>query len=149
MLKDSAVNWARFGETCLGQALYRHRTVFQNASEAPAWSHLELSYFRSMVPGDAILDLVVKRQPATMDLLRAEILPDDPLVLRPAARLAGLGRSSRNGRHHWSSSRWNLAFFGEYRDVMRDYCWPCRREACPGGQVRNVQGDGDGGGALS
>ena len=27
-LKDSAVNWARFGETCLGQALYRHRKSF-------------------------------------------------------------------------------------------------------------------------
>jgi hypothetical protein len=77
-LKDGAVNWARFGETCLGQALYRHRTVFQNASEAPVWSHLELSYFRSMVPGDAILDLVVKRQPAAMELLRAEILLTTP-----------------------------------------------------------------------
>ena len=77
-LKDGAVNWARFGETCLGQALYRHRTVFRNAAEAPVWSHLELSYFRSMVPGDAILDLVVKRQPAAMDLLRAEILLTTP-----------------------------------------------------------------------
>src|SRR5262245_63182926 len=59
VLKDSAVNWARFGETCLGQALYLHRTTFQNASDAPVWSHLELSYFRSMVPSDAILELVV------------------------------------------------------------------------------------------
>ena len=73
MLKDSAVNWARFGETCLGQALYLHRRIFKNASEAPVWSHLELSYFRSMVPSDAILELVVKRRPETMDLLRAEI----------------------------------------------------------------------------
>jgi hypothetical protein len=73
-LKDSAVNWARFGETCLGQALYRHRAIFQNASEAPVWSHLELSYFRGFVPGDAILDLVVKQQPTTLELLRAEIL---------------------------------------------------------------------------
>lgn len=46
-LKDNAVNWARFGQTCLGQALYRHRTVFRNASDAQVWSHLELSYFRS------------------------------------------------------------------------------------------------------
>jgi hypothetical protein len=51
-LKDSAVNWARFGETCLGQALYRHRSVFRNASEAAVWSHLELSYFRDIVPAD-------------------------------------------------------------------------------------------------
>ena len=77
-LKDSAVNWARFGETCLGQALYRHRTIFRNAAEAPVWSHLELSYFRSMVPADAILDLVVKRQPEEMGLLRAEILLTTP-----------------------------------------------------------------------
>jgi hypothetical protein len=77
-LEDNAINWARFGETCLGQALYRHRTVFRNASEAPVWSHLELSYFPSMVPGDAILELVVKRQPAAMDLLRAEILLTTP-----------------------------------------------------------------------
>jgi hypothetical protein len=37
------------------------------------WSHLEVSYFRNMVPADAILDLVVKRQPAEMDLLLQEI----------------------------------------------------------------------------
>jgi hypothetical protein len=60
-LKDSAVNWARFGETCLGQALYRRRSVFRNAAKAPVWSHLELSYFRNIVPADAIHDLVVKR----------------------------------------------------------------------------------------
>ena len=94
-LKDSAVNWARFGETCLGQALYRHRTVFRNAAEAPVWSHLELSYFRDMVPADVILDLVIKQQPAGINLLRAEILLTTPVVLRTAARLAGLGRSTR------------------------------------------------------
>src|ERR1700722_1398422 len=77
-LKDSAVNWARFGETCLGQALYRHRSVFRNAAESPVWSHLELSYFRNIVPADAIHDLVVKRQPAKTDLLRAEILLTTP-----------------------------------------------------------------------
>ena len=60
-LKDSAADWARFGETCLGQALYRHHTVFRNAAEAPVWSHLELSYFRNVVPAAAILDLVAKR----------------------------------------------------------------------------------------
>ena len=34
-LRDAALNWARYGETCLGQALYRHRSVFQNASDTP------------------------------------------------------------------------------------------------------------------
>ena len=77
-LKDSALNWARFGETCLGQALYRHNSVFRNAAEAPVWSHLELSYFRNIVPADAIHDLVVKRQSVEMDLLRAEILLTTP-----------------------------------------------------------------------
>lgn len=75
-LKEGAADWARYGETCLGRALYRHRSVFQNASEAPVWSHLELSYFRDIVPADAIRELVLERQPA--DLLRAEILLTTP-----------------------------------------------------------------------
>lgn len=121
-LKDSAVNWARFGETCLGQALYRHRTVFKNASEAPVWSHLELSYFRSVVPGDAILDLVVKRQPSAMDLLRAEVLLTTPssFVLRG---WKGLGnRPERQASLEYIQVE--PPYFGEYRDVMRDYCGP-------------------------
>ncbi len=44
-LKESAKDWARFGESCLGQALYRHRSIFHKGAEAPVWSHLELSYF--------------------------------------------------------------------------------------------------------
>jgi hypothetical protein len=122
-LKDSAVNWARFGETCLGQALYRHRTVFQNASEAPVWSHLELSYFRSMVPGDAILDLVVKRQPAAMDLLRAEILLTTPSSFVLPRDWQGLAdRPERQASLEFIQVA--PAFLGEYRDVMRDYCGP-------------------------
>ncbi|MEZ0301163.1 MAG: hypothetical protein ACAH24_03800, partial [Hyphomicrobiaceae bacterium] len=62
-LKNGAANWARFGETCLGQALYRHRTVFRNASDAAVWSHLELSYFRDIVPAEIIHELVVRPQP--------------------------------------------------------------------------------------
>ena len=120
-LKDSAVNWARFGETCLGQALYRHRTVFQNASEAPVWSHLELSYFRSMVPGDAILDLVVKRQPAAMELLRAEILLTTPSSFVLPRDWQGLAdRPERQASLEYIQVE--PPFFGEYRDVMRDYC---------------------------
>lgn len=57
VLKESAINWTRFGTTCLGQALYRHSSVFQNTAETPAWSHLELGYFRDIVPaGDSPLD---------------------------------------------------------------------------------------------
>src|SRR6476659_5567448 len=122
-LKDSAVNWARFGETCLGQALYRHRTIFQNASEAPVWSHLELSYFRNMVPGDAILDLVVNRQPAAMDLLRAEILLTTPSSFVLPRDWQGL--VDQPERHvSLEYIQVEPPFFGEYRDVMRDYCGP-------------------------
>src|ERR1700733_3708945 len=122
-LKDLAFKWARFGETCLGQALYRHRAIFQNASEALVWSHLELSYFRSLVPGHAIRELVVKQQPATVDLLRAEIL------LTTASSFI-LPRDWQGSTHRpdWQASlefiQVEPAFFGEYRDVMRDYCGP-------------------------
>jgi len=123
VLKDSAVNWARFGETCLGQALYLHRTVFKNASEALVWSHLELSYFRSMVPGDAILELVVKQQPATMDLLRAEILLTTPASFVLPSDWQGLAdRPERQASLEYI--RVEPPFFSEYRNVMRDYCGP-------------------------
>jgi len=121
-LKDRARNWARFGETCLGQALYRHRTVFKNASEAPVWTHLELSYFRSMVPGDAILDLVEKRQPAA-DLLRAEILLTTPSsFVLPRDWQGSADRPERQTSLEYIQVE--PPFFGEYRDVMRDYCGP-------------------------
>ena len=123
MLKDSAVNCARFGETCIGQALYVHRTVFKNASEAPVWSHLELSYFRSMVPGDAIRELVVNRQPTTIDLLRAEILLTTPSSFVLPRDWQGLaGRTERQASLEYI--RVEPPFFGEYRNVMRDYCGP-------------------------
>ena len=45
---------------------------------------------------------------------------DDPLVLRPAARLAGLAdRPERQASLEFIQVE--PAFFGEYRDVMRDY----------------------------
>src|SRR4051794_30990068 len=66
--KVGATNWTSFGETCLGRALYRHRSVFQSASEAPVWSHLELSYFRDIVPVGAIHDLVFQQQPPVAHL---------------------------------------------------------------------------------
>lgn len=84
-LKESAVKGARFGDACLGQALYRHRSVFQNASDEPVWSHLELSYFREMVPAEVTDDLVMKPQPSGANFLRAEIL-----LTTPASRAAGV-----------------------------------------------------------
>jgi hypothetical protein len=119
-LKDSVVNWARFGEACLGQALYRHRNVFRNAAEAPVWSHLELSYFREMIPADVILDLADKRQLAGMDLLRAEILLTTPssFVLPRGWQ----GSADRPVSLEYIDVR--SAHLSEYRDVMRRYCGP-------------------------
>jgi hypothetical protein len=122
-LKASAVNWARFGETCLGQALYRHRTVFRNAAEAPVWSHLELTYFRNMVPADAILELVVKRQPADTDLLRAEILLTTPSAfVLPRDWQGSADRPERQVSLEYIEVQ--STYLGEYRDVMRDYIGP-------------------------
>jgi hypothetical protein len=122
-LKNGAIDWTRFGETCLGQALYRHRTVYQNASEALVWSHLELSYFRSMVSADAILELVVNAQPTGIDLLRAEIL-----LTTPASFI--LPRNWQ-GSADWPERQASLEYIhvrakylGEYRDAMREYCGP-------------------------
>lgn len=123
VLKDSAVNWARFGEACLGQALYRHRTIFRNAAEAPAWSHLELSYFRDLVPADVILDLVIKQQPAGLDLLRAEILLTTPSSFVLPRDWRGLAdRPERQASLEYIDVQ--PTYLGEYRDVMRKYCGP-------------------------
>ena len=117
------MKWARFGNTCLGQALYRHRTFFQNPSGSPAWSHVELSYFRGMVPGDVIQDLVVNWQPVESNLLRAEILLTTPSSFILPPDWQGLA-----GRSGWLASlefiQVEPPFFGEYRSVMRDYCGP-------------------------
>lgn len=122
-LKDSAMNWARFGETCLGQALYRHRSVFQNSAEAPVWSHLELSYFRDIVPADAILELVVHPQPAGMDLLRAELLLTTPSsCILPRGWQGSADRPERQASLEYIQVQ--PKYLGEYRDVMRDYCGP-------------------------
>ncbi len=120
-LKESAANWARHGETCLGRALYRHRSVFQNASEAPVWSHLELSYFRDIVPADAIQNLVLERQPA--DLLRAEILLTTPSAfVMPRNRHGSAARPGRQASLEYIDVR--SACLGEYRDIMRNYIGP-------------------------
>ena len=132
-LKESVANWNRFGETCLGQALYRHRSFFQNPSGTPAWSHTELSYFRSMVPQAAITDLVADKQPAKVDLVRAEILLTTPCSFILPRNWRGL-----SDRSEWVAS---LEFiqvkprhFDEYRNVMRDYIGPAARKLVGGGR---------------
>jgi hypothetical protein len=122
-LKDGTVNWARYGETCLGRALYRHRSVFQNASQAPVWSHLELSYFRNIVHADAIHDLVVKQQPAEINLLRAEILLTTPSAfVMPRDWQGSADRPERQASLEYIDVR--PPFLGEYRDIMRNYIGP-------------------------
>jgi hypothetical protein len=122
-LKESAMAWARFGSTCLGQALYRHRSFFQNPSGSPAWSHVELSYFRGVVPGHVIQDLVVNRQPAGCNLLRAEIL-----LTTPSSFVLPLDWPGMNGRSDRLASlefiQVETPFLGEYRNVMRDRVGP-------------------------
>lgn len=122
-LKDGATNWTRFGETCLGQALYRHCSVFQNASEAPLWSHLELSYFRDIVPVDAIHDLVFKQQPSKTHLLRAEILLTTPSAfVMPRAWQGSADRPERQASLEYIDVL--PTYLGEYRDIMRKYIGP-------------------------
>ncbi len=122
-LKDSAVNWERFGEKCLGQALYRHRSVFRNASEAAVWSHLELSYFRDTVPAEAIQELVVKQQKAETQLLRAEILLTTPSAFVLPRNWHGTAdRPERRASLEYIQVR--SPYLGEYREIMRKYIGP-------------------------
>ncbi len=122
-LKECATNWTRFGETCLGQALYRHRSFFQNPSGTPAWSHIELSYFRSMVPDATISDLVTNEPPAKINLLRAEVL-----LTTPSSFILPIDwRGMADQRDRVASLEFihvKPPYFAEYRDVMRDYCGP-------------------------
>lgn len=122
-LKEGALNWARFGEACLGQALYRHRTVYKNASRAPVWSHVELSYFRDLVPAGAILELVTGPQPANTGLLRAEILLTTPAsFVLPDDWRGTADRPERQVSLEYIDVR--LPYLGQYRNVMRDFCGP-------------------------
>jgi len=122
-LKDRVVDWARFGETCLGQALYRHRSVFRNASEADVWSHLELSYFRDIVPADAIHELVVKQQPPATRLLRAEILLTTPSsFVLPRNWQGSTDRPERRASLEYIEVL--SPYLSKYRELMRAYIGP-------------------------
>ena len=121
--KESALNWARFGVTCLGQALYRHRTLFRNGAEAPVWSHLELTYFRNTIPSAVILDLVVQRQPPETDLLRAEILLTTPSAfVLPRDWKGSAGRTGRQASLEYIDVQ--STYLRDYRDVMREHIGP-------------------------
>lgn len=122
-LTERVVNWARFGETCLGQALYRHRSVFRSASEAAVWSHLELSYFRDIVPAAAIDELVAGQQPPEIQLLRAEILLTTPSAfVLPRNWQGSADRSGRQASLEYIDVK--SPYLGEYREIMRRYIGP-------------------------
>ena len=133
-LKDSADNWARFGEACLGQALYRHRTVYRNASEAPVLSHVELSYFRNLVPVDASSTAWSGRNHGRNRPAARGNSSDHPFVLCTAARLAGLGRPTRTASFAGIYQR----AFAISRRVQKRHAGllrPRGRKACLGEQV--------------
>ncbi|TCT03506.1 hypothetical protein [Aquabacter spiritensis] len=122
-LGHGAGDGARFGDSCLGQALYRHRALFRNAADAPVWSHLALSYFRGIVPAAAIHELVMARPPAETGLLRAEIL-----LTTPAAFVLPRGWQGTADRPERQASLEYIevqpAALDAYRDVMRRYIGP-------------------------
>ena len=120
-LRDGAMNWIRFGNTCLGQALYRHRSVFQNASDGPMWSHLELSYFRDIVPADVVLELVSNPQSDGVHLLRAEVLLTTPSsFILPRDWQGSADRPERKASLEYISVQ--PKHLRDYRNAMRDYC---------------------------
>jgi hypothetical protein len=122
-LKNGAMRWQRFGGTCLGQALYRHRSFFRNPSGSPAWSHVELSYFRDMVPQEVIQELVVRQHSAGGKLLRAEILLTTPSSFILPLDWQGLtARSDRLASLEFIQVE--PPYCGEYRGVMRDHVGP-------------------------
>jgi hypothetical protein len=122
-LKAGVVDRARYREACLGGALYRHRSIFKGTSEAPVWSHLELSYFQDVVPADVISELVLKPQPIETHLLRAEILLTTPSAfVMPRDWQGSADRAERQASLEYIDVR--AGHLAEYRDIMRKYIGP-------------------------
>lgn len=120
-LIDGAVNWSRFGDKCLGQSLYRHRAVFQNAADAPEWSHVELSYFHGIVPAEVVSELVLNQRSRGVDLLRAEILLTTPSsFILPRDWQGSVDRPERQVSLEYIEVQ--PKHLRRYREVMRDYC---------------------------
>ncbi|MCQ0987866.1 hypothetical protein [Jiella marina] len=132
-LKSSAIDGSRFEETCLGRAVYRHGSVFQNTCEAPLWSHLEFSYFRRMVPSEVIRDLVIGEQPQSIGLLRAEILLTTPAsFVLPRDWQGSTARPERQASLEFIDVK--PAHLGEYREIMREYCGPAATKLVQAGK---------------
>jgi hypothetical protein len=133
-LRDDALNPARLGETCLGRALYRHRSVIRTAPDAPEWSHLELSYFRDIVPVDVIHELVAGPRPPAIQLLRAEILLTTPSAfVMPRDWTGSADHPERQASLEYIDVR--PAYLGEYREVMRRYIGPAAARLVEAGMI--------------
>ncbi|MBA4790776.1 MAG: hypothetical protein H2042_13835 [Rhizobiales bacterium] len=124
--------WERFGETCLGQALYAHRAVFRGASDVPAWSHLELSYFRDMVPAEVIRELVLS--PSATGLLRAELLLTTPSsFVLPQDWSGAAARPDRQASLEYIDV--DAPYLADYRDIMRTYIGPAAAKLVQAGRI--------------
>lgn len=133
-LKDGVVDRARCRETYLGGALYRHHSIFKSTSEAPTWSHLELSYFQDVVPADIIYELVLKPRPVETHLLRAEILLTTPSAfVMPRDWQGSAGRAERQASLEYIDVR--TEHLAEYRDIMRKYIGPAAARLVGTGKI--------------
>lgn len=111
-----------FGDTCLGHALYRHRSIFQGTSSVPVWSHLELTYFRGIVPVRVVRE-VVHTHPDDAKLLRAEILTTTPAsFVLPQGWQGSADRSASQASLEYIDVR--APYLDAYRNVMRSYVGP-------------------------
>ncbi|WP_157080849.1 hypothetical protein [Methylobacterium variabile] len=111
------------GRMVLGYALYRHCSVFQGSSDAPVWSHIDLTYYRDIVPERAVHEFVLTQQPEGVQLLRAEVL-----LTTPSSFVMPLGWQGSRGRLDQQASLEYIdvrpADLAAYRDVMRRHVGP-------------------------
>lgn len=125
---------AGFGAACLGRALYRHGAVFRGVSDAPVWSHLELSYFRDIVPAEVIRDRVAKPQREGTRLLRAEILLTTPSSFVLPRDWRGV-RERADLQASLEYIDVGAPFLGDYRDIMRRYIGPAAARLVAAGRM--------------
>lgn len=132
-LESDVSDWGRLGATCVGRSLYQHATVYQDASDAPVWSHFELSYFQYVVAPTAIKELVLSPQPAGIDLLRAEILLTTPSsFVLPRDWQGALDQPERKASLEFLNV--NPQHLGDYSNAMRDYCGPAAQKLVRSGR---------------
>jgi hypothetical protein len=134
LLKEGVIDRAQNLGACVGGALYRHHSIFQNTSDAPAWSHLELSYFQNNVPADVIDELVLRPTPAETRLLRAELLLTTPSAfVMPRDWNGSANRTELRASLEYIDVR--AEYLAEYRDIMRSYIGPAAAKLVGEGKI--------------